>query len=159
MQKVFYESNWVLCRPQAGVHRLWYAADSGSICQGAETQLPAFRPHRGHRLVLQRWPTVAWIWIPGKENLSTYEIIWFSWLSHSVSSFSSSSQGSSMSTSSITSRDVEHQFSLNPQGSLSFTVGSTTYTLDFSSMWSFFKGICQLFFLFICPFPEFQTRR
>ncbi|XP_044042671.1 protein mono-ADP-ribosyltransferase PARP11 [Siniperca chuatsi] len=44
------------------------------------------------------------------------------------------SQGSSKLASSISSRDVEHQFTLNPQGTFSFTVGSTGYTLNFSTM-------------------------
>ncbi|XP_041819716.1 uncharacterized protein si:ch211-244b2.3 isoform X2 [Chelmon rostratus] len=44
------------------------------------------------------------------------------------------SQTSSMLASSVSSSDVEHQFSLNPQGSFSFTVGSTGYTLNFSTM-------------------------
>ncbi|KAM7367177.1 hypothetical protein PAMP_015100 [Pampus punctatissimus] len=39
------------------------------------------------------------------------------------------SQGSS-----VSSKDVEHQFSLNPRGTFSFTVGSTSYRLDFSTM-------------------------
>ncbi|XP_049891920.1 uncharacterized protein si:ch211-244b2.3 [Epinephelus moara] len=44
------------------------------------------------------------------------------------------SQSSSTLSSSISSRDIEHQFSLNPRGTFSFTVGSTTYSLDFSTM-------------------------
>ncbi|KAM9845708.1 protein mono-ADP-ribosyltransferase PARP12 isoform 2-T2 [Aulostomus maculatus] len=36
--------------------------------------------------------------------------------------------------SSVSSKDVECQFTVNPQGSFSFTVGHTSYTLDFSSM-------------------------
>ncbi|XP_010736928.3 uncharacterized protein si:ch211-244b2.3 isoform X1 [Larimichthys crocea] len=44
------------------------------------------------------------------------------------------SQSSNTLSSSIGSRDVERQFTLNPRGSFSFTVGSTSYTLDFSSM-------------------------
>lgn len=44
------------------------------------------------------------------------------------------SQSSSMLSSSISSRDVEHQFNLNPRGTFSFTVGSTGYSLDFSTM-------------------------
>lgn len=43
-------------------------------------------------------------------------------------------QSSSMSTSSISSRDVELQFAQNPQGSFTFTVGSIVYTLDFATM-------------------------
>lgn len=35
--------------------------------------------------------------------------------------------------SSVTSNDIELQFLQNPQGSISFTVGSTGYTLDFAS--------------------------
>lgn len=46
-------------------------------------------------------------------------------------------QGSSMLASSVSSRDVESQFALNPQGRFNFTVGTTGYTLDFSSMWYF----------------------
>ncbi|KAM6961581.1 uncharacterized protein LKV04_020600 [Tautogolabrus adspersus] len=44
------------------------------------------------------------------------------------------SQSSSMIASSVSSRDIEHQFTLNRQGTFSFTVGSTSYTLDFSTM-------------------------
>lgn len=44
------------------------------------------------------------------------------------------SQSSGRSASSISSRDVEQQFTLNRQGSFSFTVGSTTYNLDFPTM-------------------------
>ncbi|KAM9334666.1 zinc finger CCCH-type antiviral protein 1-like [Symphorus nematophorus] len=43
-------------------------------------------------------------------------------------------QSSNMMISSVTSREVERCYTINPQGSVSFTVGSTTYTLDFSSM-------------------------
>lgn len=43
-------------------------------------------------------------------------------------------QGLSTQASSVSSKDVEHQFSLNPRGTFSFTVGSTSYRLDFSSM-------------------------
>lgn len=35
--------------------------------------------------------------------------------------------------SSVSSKDIELQFLQNPQGSISFTVGSTGYTLDFAS--------------------------
>ncbi|XP_059182336.1 uncharacterized protein si:ch211-244b2.3 [Centropristis striata] len=44
------------------------------------------------------------------------------------------SQISGSLSSSISSLDVEHQFSQNRQGAFSFTVGSTGYTLDFSTM-------------------------
>ncbi|XP_029317637.1 uncharacterized protein LOC115028213 [Cottoperca gobio] len=44
------------------------------------------------------------------------------------------SQSSSMLSSSISSEDVERQFLLNPQGTFSFTVGSTGYSLHFSAM-------------------------
>ncbi|XP_026182572.1 uncharacterized protein LOC113142040 [Mastacembelus armatus] len=44
------------------------------------------------------------------------------------------SQGFGSLISSVSSRDVEHQFALSPQGLFSFTVGSTAYTLDFSAM-------------------------
>lgn len=44
------------------------------------------------------------------------------------------SQSSSMMASSISSQDVERQFTLNPQGTFSFTVGSMGYTLNFSTM-------------------------
>ncbi|CAJ1054742.1 uncharacterized protein LOC109998776 [Xyrichtys novacula] len=44
------------------------------------------------------------------------------------------SQSSGMVVSSISSSDVERQFTLNRRGTFSFTVGSTSYTLDFSSM-------------------------
>lgn len=44
------------------------------------------------------------------------------------------SQGTSMLVSSVSSKDVEQQFSLNPQGTFSFIVGSMPYTLDFSTM-------------------------
>lgn len=43
-------------------------------------------------------------------------------------------QSSSLSTSLISSRDVEYQFTQNPQGSFTFMVGSTVYTLDFATM-------------------------
>lgn len=36
--------------------------------------------------------------------------------------------------STVRSRDVERHFTLDPQGSFNFTVGSTTYTLNFSTM-------------------------
>ncbi|XP_071373213.1 uncharacterized protein [Centroberyx affinis] len=36
--------------------------------------------------------------------------------------------------SSVSSRDVEHQFTLSPRGTFRFTVGSTAYTLNFSAM-------------------------
>uniref|UniRef100_A0A4W6E6P9 WWE domain-containing protein n=1 Tax=Lates calcarifer TaxID=8187 RepID=A0A4W6E6P9_LATCA len=39
-----------------------------------------------------------------------------------------------MLASSVSSRDVESQFALNPQGRFNFTVGTTGYTLDFSTM-------------------------
>ncbi|XP_035530374.1 protein mono-ADP-ribosyltransferase PARP12-like isoform X1 [Morone saxatilis] len=41
---------------------------------------------------------------------------------------------SSRLSSSISSKDVEHQFTLNPQGSFTFTVGSASYRLDFATM-------------------------
>ncbi|XP_029901553.1 uncharacterized protein LOC115355056 [Myripristis murdjan] len=44
------------------------------------------------------------------------------------------SQGTSSSVSSVSSTDIEHQFTLNPQGAFSFTVGSISYILDFSTM-------------------------
>ncbi|XP_054480472.1 E3 ubiquitin-protein ligase DTX1 [Anoplopoma fimbria] len=44
------------------------------------------------------------------------------------------SQSSGMSSSSISSGDVERQFALNPRGTFSFTVGSMGYSLDFSTM-------------------------
>ncbi|XP_072233362.1 uncharacterized protein [Leuresthes tenuis] len=44
------------------------------------------------------------------------------------------SQSSSMMTSSISSQDIEQHFTENPGGTLRFTVGSTGYTLDFSTM-------------------------
>lgn len=37
--------------------------------------------------------------------------------------------------SSVSSKDIELQFLQNPQGSISFTVGSTGYTLNFASAW------------------------
>lgn len=43
-------------------------------------------------------------------------------------------QSSGMLTSSVSSREVERQFALNPLGSFKFTVGSTSYTLDFSGV-------------------------
>ncbi|KAK5848908.1 hypothetical protein PBY51_008594 [Eleginops maclovinus] len=43
------------------------------------------------------------------------------------------SQCSNMQSSSISSGDVERQFTLNPQGSFNFTVGSSRYSLDFST--------------------------
>lgn len=57
-------------------------------------------------------------------------------------------QSSNTLSSSIGSRDVERQFTLNPRGSFSFTVGSTSYTLDFSCMgyfchtWASFLQMC-----------------
>lgn len=53
-------------------------------------------------------------------------------------------QSPSMSSSSVSSKDVERQFTLNPRGTFSFTVGSTGYSLDFSSVWYF------------CYFARFQ---
>lgn len=44
------------------------------------------------------------------------------------------SAGSGMLSSSISSRDVEQQFTQNPQGSFTFTVGHTSYSLNFSTM-------------------------
>ncbi|XP_012725176.2 protein mono-ADP-ribosyltransferase PARP11 isoform X2 [Fundulus heteroclitus] len=44
------------------------------------------------------------------------------------------SQSSSMSSSSISSKDIETHFTQNPQGVLQFSVGSTQYSLDFSTM-------------------------
>ncbi|XP_074481000.1 uncharacterized protein LOC141761531 isoform X1 [Sebastes fasciatus] len=44
------------------------------------------------------------------------------------------SQSSSMSSSSISSGEIERQFTLNPRGTFRFTVGSTGYSLDFSTM-------------------------
>ncbi|XP_042367566.1 uncharacterized protein si:ch211-244b2.3 isoform X2 [Plectropomus leopardus] len=44
------------------------------------------------------------------------------------------SQSSSTVSSSISSGDIEHQFHQNPRGTFSFTVGSTAYTLNFSTM-------------------------
>ncbi|XP_060885793.1 uncharacterized protein si:ch211-244b2.3 [Labrus mixtus] len=44
------------------------------------------------------------------------------------------SQSSSRIASSISSRDIEHQFTLDRQGTFSFTVGSTSYALDFTTM-------------------------
>ncbi|XP_029017986.1 protein mono-ADP-ribosyltransferase PARP12 [Betta splendens] len=44
------------------------------------------------------------------------------------------SQGSSMASSSVNSRDVEQQYILNSQGTFRFRVGSTGYRLDFSNM-------------------------
>ncbi|TNM91667.1 uncharacterized protein LOC130518996 isoform X1 [Takifugu flavidus] len=43
-------------------------------------------------------------------------------------------QSSGTFPSSVSSKDIELQFLQNPQGSISFTVGSTGYTLDFASM-------------------------
>lgn len=44
-------------------------------------------------------------------------------------------QGSGTLSSSVSSGDIERQYTLNPQGTLRFTVGSTLYSLDFSSRW------------------------
>lgn len=54
-------------------------------------------------------------------------------------------QGSGMLSSSISSRDIELQFSLNPQGTFTFTVGSTGYSLDFSTMTqtNHISGLCR----------------
>lgn len=43
-------------------------------------------------------------------------------------------QSSNNLASSVRSRDVERHFTLDPQGSFNFTVGATTYTLNFSTM-------------------------
>ncbi|XP_039996946.1 uncharacterized protein si:ch211-244b2.3 isoform X2 [Xiphias gladius] len=55
------------------------------------------------------------------------------------------SQGSGMLTSSISSRDIERQFTLNPQRTFTFTVGSTAYKLDFSTMTqtNSITGLCR----------------
>lgn len=47
--------------------------------------------------------------------------------------YGSTSSGTS-SSSSVSSGDVQRQFALNPRGTFNFTVGSTGYTLDFSTM-------------------------
>uniref|UniRef100_A0A3P8SES3 WWE domain-containing protein n=1 Tax=Amphiprion percula TaxID=161767 RepID=A0A3P8SES3_AMPPE len=54
-------------------------------------------------------------------------------------------QGSGRLSSSISSRDIELQFSLNPQGTFRFTVGSTGYSLDFSTMTqtNHITGLCR----------------
>ncbi|XP_037552106.1 uncharacterized protein LOC119428497 [Nematolebias whitei] len=54
-------------------------------------------------------------------------------------------QSSSRSASSVSSRDVEGHFALNPRGSLHFTVGSAGYSLDFSSMTqtNLATGLCR----------------
>ncbi|XP_038150108.1 uncharacterized protein LOC119789338 isoform X1 [Cyprinodon tularosa] len=44
------------------------------------------------------------------------------------------SQSSNMSSSSISSKDIETHFTQNPQGVLQFSVGQITYSLDFSTM-------------------------
>ncbi|XP_047431549.1 LOW QUALITY PROTEIN: uncharacterized protein si:ch211-244b2.3 [Mugil cephalus] len=44
------------------------------------------------------------------------------------------SQGSGRLSSSLSSADIERHFTLQPQGTLRFTVGSTSYSLDFSTM-------------------------
>uniref|UniRef100_A0A669B0Y7 Si:ch211-244b2.3 n=1 Tax=Oreochromis niloticus TaxID=8128 RepID=A0A669B0Y7_ORENI len=43
-------------------------------------------------------------------------------------------QGSNTLSSSVSSRDVEQQFTTNPQGTFRFTVGHTPYLIDFSTM-------------------------
>ncbi|KAG7225690.1 hypothetical protein INR49_012276 [Caranx melampygus] len=55
------------------------------------------------------------------------------------------SQGSTMLSSSVTSRDVERQFALNPRGTFTFTVGNTNYILDFSAMTqtNCITGLCR----------------
>lgn len=83
-----------MCPPQAGVYRLWYVPDSECSYECAETKLPTSGPDRGHRLVLQRWPAVAWIWIPGEENLHL-KLIWFSGGFFKTLNVSSSSSSSS----------------------------------------------------------------
>lgn len=54
-------------------------------------------------------------------------------------------QSSGRLSSSINSRDIELQFSLNPQGTFRFTVGSTGYSLDFSTMTqtNHITGLCR----------------
>lgn len=54
-------------------------------------------------------------------------------------------QSSGMLASSISSRDVEHQFTLNRQGSFTFMVGSTSYRLDFSGRGYFSHLSCVHF--------------
>ncbi|CAK6961314.1 uncharacterized protein si:ch211-244b2.3 [Scomber scombrus] len=44
------------------------------------------------------------------------------------------SQGLGTLASSVTSKDVEYQFSLNPRGTFNFIVGTTSYRLDYSTM-------------------------
>lgn len=44
------------------------------------------------------------------------------------------SQGTSLLSSSINSADIENHFTVNPRGTLRFTVGSAGYSLDFSTM-------------------------
>ncbi|XP_070785319.1 protein mono-ADP-ribosyltransferase PARP12 isoform X2 [Enoplosus armatus] len=55
------------------------------------------------------------------------------------------SQSSGMLTSSISSGDVERQFTVNPRGIFSFIVGSTGYTLNFSAMTqtNITTGLCR----------------
>lgn len=64
-------------------------------------------------------------------------------------------QGSTMKSSSVSSRDVEQQYTLNPQGTFRFTVGSARYGLDFSSMWCFlwiYLWVCSELFSFLCSY-------
>ncbi|MGH0134151.1 UNVERIFIED_CONTAM: hypothetical protein FKN15_029284 [Acipenser sinensis] len=44
------------------------------------------------------------------------------------------SQGSSKTKASVTSRDIEQQYQMNPQGSCKFTAGNVAYSLNFSAM-------------------------
>ncbi|KAF7669671.1 hypothetical protein LDENG_00151610 [Lucifuga dentata] len=55
------------------------------------------------------------------------------------------SQGTIMLVSSVSSKDVEQWFSLNPQGTFSFNVGSTSYILDFPTMTqtNCLTGLCR----------------
>ncbi|XP_041833037.1 uncharacterized protein si:ch211-244b2.3 isoform X2 [Melanotaenia boesemani] len=55
------------------------------------------------------------------------------------------SQSSSLVASSVSSKDIEQHFSMNPHGSLRFTVGLTSYLLDFSTMTqtNVITGLCR----------------
>ncbi|XP_071358314.1 protein mono-ADP-ribosyltransferase PARP12 isoform X2 [Trachinotus anak] len=54
-------------------------------------------------------------------------------------------QGSNALSSSVSSRDVERQFAANPRGTFTFTVGSSSYRLDFSTMTqtNCITGLCR----------------
>ncbi|CAG5927497.1 unnamed protein product, partial [Menidia menidia] len=73
----------------------------------------------------------------------TEEICWYFRDNHLWCEYGS--QSSSVMTSSISSKEIEKHFCQNPQGALRFTVGSTGYSLDFSTMTQInvITGLCR----------------